>query len=68
MNEGNSSYYNVKDKMNGTMAIEGAVCHCQTTRPKVIIDDHNIYEGQVEVDQFWTVYGVGPVVDKHATK
>ncbi len=34
----------------------------------LIIDDHDVYEGQVLVDQFWTVYDVGRVVDKHATK
>ncbi len=45
-----SSLYNVKDKMNETMAIEVAGLSTDSLLPKgLIIDGCNVYKGQVVV-------------------
>ena len=50
MNNGNSSWYNVKDKMNETMAIEGAGLPTDNLPKGLIIDGCDVYKGQVVVD------------------
>ena len=68
MNNGNSSWYNVKDKMNETMAIEGAGLPTDNLPKGLIIDGCDVYKGQVVVGEWCDMELVGLVNDKKCNK